>query len=158
MGQLASDFGDRVREAREALGETQPVFAARWERMAKQVSSWENGHQVPHHSVVRRVAEKNGWPLAMFEEGGPRPVDALQGPLTASVVRERVHTPFAAENAAAALYVRSLKELMDYLETGRDVPAMVALDALTGLWARVVELAPQLRQSGGAPADKASGA
>jgi transcriptional regulator with XRE-family HTH domain len=82
---VASDVGRRLAELRELLGETQRDFAARFGRGWKQVSMWERGHQRPRPSVLVLAAQKNGWPLGIFEEGGPRPaeigVKALKSPV-----------------------------------------------------------------------------
>jgi transcriptional regulator with XRE-family HTH domain len=80
--QVAADIGKRLAELRELLGEEQRAFAARFGRDWKQVSRWERGPQRPRPSVLRLAAERNGWPLEMFEEGGPSPsgigLDALK--------------------------------------------------------------------------------
>jgi transcriptional regulator with XRE-family HTH domain len=82
---VASDIGRRLAELRVCLDETQKDFAARFGRGWKQVSMWERGHQRPRPSVLSQAADRNCWPLGIFEEGGPRPAtigrDALKGPV-----------------------------------------------------------------------------
>jgi transcriptional regulator with XRE-family HTH domain len=81
---VAHDIGRRLAELRELLEETQKDFAARFGRGWKQVSMWERGHQRPRPSVLSQAADRNCWPLGIFEEGGPRPAtigrDALKRP------------------------------------------------------------------------------
>lgn len=70
---LASDLGDRLMELHALLGESPQAFAARFGRGRKQFYKWRKGDQLPARSAVERAAETNGWPMKIFEDGGPRP-------------------------------------------------------------------------------------
>lgn len=74
---VAPDFKDRIKALRDHLGEDQPTFAKRFGRRKKQISSWENGHQRPRTSTLEWAAEKNGWPLEIFEDGKDWTADTL---------------------------------------------------------------------------------
>ena len=74
---LASDFPDRIRNLRDALGMTQAELANLFGVSSGQVSSWERGLQKPHKKNLRRWASEHGWPLNIFAEGGPMPLDVV---------------------------------------------------------------------------------
>jgi transcriptional regulator with XRE-family HTH domain len=80
---LASDIAGRIRRIREALGApgeplSQSELARRAGVRASQVSQWERGAQRPSRSRLERWADREGWPIAVFQEGGPLPSPALR--------------------------------------------------------------------------------
>ena len=77
----APDNPDRLREMREAAGWTQKDFAVVVGRRISSVSSWERGSAATPRGVFERLCARFGWPLEMFEEGGPRPKDVIKGPI-----------------------------------------------------------------------------
>lgn len=74
---IAEDIAERIRELREHLGETQEVFAERFARGWKQISSWERGNQKPPAKVLERTARVYDWPTEIFEIDGPRPAERV---------------------------------------------------------------------------------
>jgi hypothetical protein len=44
-----------------------------------QVSAWENGHARPPRGRLERLTAKFGWPLDIFQEGGPQPSEVILG-------------------------------------------------------------------------------
>lgn len=77
----APDIGRRIAALRQLLGETQEVFGERWAVGPDQVSEWELGKSKPPRSRVELAAKTNGWPLEVFQEGGPDPVVVMGSPL-----------------------------------------------------------------------------
>lgn len=85
---LAEDFPDRIKSLRNALGMTQAELAVLFGVSAGQISSWERGMQRPHKKNVRRWADQHGWPLEIFLEDGPMPLDTVSmAPRATSEVR-----------------------------------------------------------------------
>ncbi len=74
---LASDIPERIKDLRGALGMTQAELAVLFGVSSGQVSSWERGRQKPYKKNLRRIALEHGWPLEIFREGGPMPVDTV---------------------------------------------------------------------------------
>ena len=79
---VASDIAERIRDLRETLGRgegplLQEDLARRAGVRASQVSQWERGAQRPSRSRLERWAEREGWPLEMFQEGAPMPSTLL---------------------------------------------------------------------------------
>lgn len=93
---VASDIADRIRDLREFLGGNtgrpvrQEELALRAGVRTAQVSQWERGAQRPSRSRLERWAEREGWPVEIFEEGAPMPTSVLPAPLV-------VTTPFPAQ-------------------------------------------------------------
>jgi transcriptional regulator with XRE-family HTH domain len=103
---VASDIAARIRNLREALGgggETpllQEDLGRRAGVRASQVSQWERGAQRPSRSRLERWAEREGWPVTIFQDGAPLPSELLGGPLSppaTKVTPEGVPTPGAGE-------------------------------------------------------------
>lgn len=135
MAPLASDLGERIKALRVFLGETQEVFAERWARRPKQIGQWENGKQLPTLRAISKAARDNDWPIAMFEEGGPMPAEALTRPAKGHNVREAAAAGYTSSNAAAAYY-SDIRAMLVSRASGQ-VNADVMLDAWDGLWRRV---------------------
>lgn len=130
---LARDIGGRIRELREALGETQPVFAKRFTRKLKQVSAWENGRANPSRGMLQEVASRNGWPFEMFLEGGPRPRAALSSPAAErSRVRETRRVPYGTPGHTA--FLEAMRDLSGYAERGDLVPPAAAIQYVATVW------------------------
>jgi len=75
--QIASDFAARIKNLREVLGLTQAALGMMLGVNGSQVSMWERGEQRPHKKSLNRWAEEQGWPVKIFAEGGPMPLDAV---------------------------------------------------------------------------------
>lgn len=107
---VAGDIGGRLAELRQLLGETQREFAARFGRQQNQVGYWERGEYVPPRSVLERGADRHGWPIVIFTEGGPRPGDVLAARLESGSRVAETGAPYmalqAAVNAAVTDVVR----------------------------------------------------
>lgn len=79
---VASNIAERIRDLRETLGRgdgplLQEDLARRAGVRASQVSQWERGAQRPSRSRLERWAEREGWPVEIFEEGAPMPGEIL---------------------------------------------------------------------------------
>lgn len=108
--EVAADIGDRMRELRSILGETQVAFGERFGRGWKQISAWERGTAQPPASVLLLAARQNEWPATIFTDAGPRPGQVLAKDVgTSGMVREP-GAPYlglqAAVNAALTDVVR----------------------------------------------------
>jgi hypothetical protein len=66
-------------ELREVLGDSIPAFTERFGRGENQYYQWQKGAQLPPPRVLEKTAKAEKWPRAIFEEGGPRPKDAVNG-------------------------------------------------------------------------------
>lgn len=78
VDQVASDLGERIFELRQHLGLNQAEMAQLFGREWKQVSQWERGEQKPRPSTLMRAAKAQGWPVEIFQEGGPRPAQTIR--------------------------------------------------------------------------------
>lgn len=74
---VATDLAARLVELAGVLKERPAAFTKRFGRARKQFYAWKMGRQLPGRSVLETAAENNDWPRRMFEEGGPRPRDAV---------------------------------------------------------------------------------
>lgn len=126
---MATDIGDRLRDLRDAMGWTQDDLAREVGRRSNAVSEWERGARKPPKSVLTRLADDHGWPVAMFQVGGPMPHDVVNRPLTAQAVREPTVPPYPVSRAEWA-YLEAKREVMRYEERGELVPPRVALRLL----------------------------
>ena len=137
MAALADDFGARIKELRNLLGESQEEFGARWGRAGKQIGVWENEGQRPRWRTVLFVAAKQGWPSEMFEKDGPRPGVALKRSVNGRTVREGTSSPFPSPKPPAGLstYREAIRELTGYLDREEPVPAAVAIKLLSEVYA-----------------------
>jgi transcriptional regulator with XRE-family HTH domain len=76
---VAADIGQRIRKIREVLRGpdgaplSQGDLARRAGVRPSQVSLWERGVQRPSRSRLERWAEREGWPITVFQEGGAVP-------------------------------------------------------------------------------------
>ena len=152
MAKLAADFGARIRELRDLLEESQATFAERWGRTAKQMGVWENGKQRPHYSAVQRAAEKNGWPMAIFEKGGPMPSVALKRPANGRTVREAPSGAFypnygvRGPGTAARFYRAIIRQLSADFGQGETVTVEEAASYVQALWNYATEECPALER------------
>lgn len=74
---VASDLPKRLIELREHLGDSPEVFAGRFGRGESQWYEWQAGRQLPRRGALERAAKLHEWPHSVFEEGGPKPKDAV---------------------------------------------------------------------------------
>ena len=74
---LASDIAGRLRELLAVCGWNQQQMAERVGVRPAQVGVWLAGTQIPAKSRLAAWARREGWPQAIFEDGGPMPRDAL---------------------------------------------------------------------------------
>ena len=80
---VASDIAHRVKNLREFLGggSGRPVLqedlARRVGVRTSQISQWERGAQRPSRNRLERWADREGWPIEMFQEGAPMPAKVL---------------------------------------------------------------------------------
>ena len=83
---VASDIAERIRNLRELLGggTGKPMLQEELARRAgvrtSQVSQWERGAQSPSKSRLERWAEREGWPIEIFQDGTPMPAEVLSAP------------------------------------------------------------------------------
>lgn len=70
----AENIADRIADLKEALGyRHNPELAKRAGVGKQQVSFWLNGKQRPPKQRLESWAEREGWPIAIFQQGGPMP-------------------------------------------------------------------------------------
>jgi len=75
---LASNIAERIYQLREVvLGWTQQEFGTEAGVAWGQVSAWENGHARPPRGRLQRLTAKFGWPIDIFQEGGPLPSEVI---------------------------------------------------------------------------------
>lgn len=74
---IASDIGERLAELRDALGITSEELAKRAGVWPPQVSNWITKKQKPTKRRLVDWALREGWPIEMFQEGGPRPATVV---------------------------------------------------------------------------------
>jgi len=80
---VASDFGERLRQAIEARGWEQKEFAAKIGVSESQVSRWVNGKAVPHIDTVGRIEDELGVDLSTpFENSTPEFELYVSAPIT----------------------------------------------------------------------------
>ena len=89
----ATNIAVRIRDLRKALsgGLTQRQLAVRAGVSGKQGSKWEKGNQVPAQPRLSSWAEREGWPITIFTEGGPMPASVVNSAVNnrPGEVRER---------------------------------------------------------------------
>ena len=74
---LAADVSGRLHELCDELGLNLTQFALRAGVRQQQVRNWLRGTQKPAKSRLEAWARREGWPVEMFAEGGPRPAAIL---------------------------------------------------------------------------------
>ena len=131
---VASNIADRVKNLREFLGggSGRPVIQEELAKRAgvrtSQISQWERGAQRPSRNRLERWAEREGWPIEMFQEGAPMPAIVL----ARSVSGE---TPFPAGLAGAGspamdrnhILARFYEVMADASRLGHPCPAELAV-------------------------------
>lgn len=123
---LASDIAGRLIELRAALGWNQTRMGQEVGRDRGAIHRWEAGKVRPPLEVLYAVAGKHGWPRAIFEEGGPRPGDVVQG------ARPLLPAPRAHDRLQIVL-AHAFARVAPYFTTGEPVPIKVVMDLLAGL-------------------------
>lgn len=81
---VAGNIAERLENLRKCLGLKQPGFAKLFGRGRKQASAWKHKRQTPPPAVLEWAAQQNGWPLAIFAEGGPMPSEIVNRPVNGS--------------------------------------------------------------------------
>ncbi len=80
---VAADIAARIKDLRRVLSRKpnralpQEDLGIRAGVRPSQVSQWERGVQHPSRSRLERWAEREGWPVEIFAEGGRRPSEVL---------------------------------------------------------------------------------
>jgi transcriptional regulator with XRE-family HTH domain len=90
---VARNIGKRIKDLREAMGWTQGELGDQAGVAWTQVSAWENGHARPPRGRLERLAERNGWPVEIFADGGPSPKTAVSGSLMVREPGASYHAP-----------------------------------------------------------------
>lgn len=153
---VASNIADRVKNLREFLGggSGRPVIQEELAKRAgvrtSQISQWERGAQRPSRNRLERWAEREGWPVEMFQEGAPMPATVL----APSVSGE---TPLRAGRAGAGspamdpnqILARFYEVMADASRLGQPCPAELAvlIQAMHGLAQRLDGEPPSSRSS-----------
>jgi transcriptional regulator with XRE-family HTH domain len=75
---VASDIAARIADLRTVLGVSQTVLGKRFGKGWKQAGAWERGEQRPHKTTLQHAEDINGWPVAIFAEGGPMPSQVVK--------------------------------------------------------------------------------
>lgn len=140
----ATDLGSRLQDLRRALGWTQDDLALEVGRRSNTVSDWERGVRSPSRRILANLCHKHGWPIEMFEPGGPMPKEVVNRPLTTRVRESPTAAAPRRPGAALRYYNEVWRTLMIRVERGESISAEVMLDSWTGLWKRVVAEAPEL--------------
>lgn len=141
MAKLAADFGARIKQLREdVLDESQEEFAVRWGRARKQIGTWESGGQTPHRSTVVRVAREQGWPMAIFDKGGPMPVEALKRPVNERMVREPSAPAYGTAKVSAGqqAFLEAMEVFTGYTGRGELIPPGLAIEHLGRVYNQLV--------------------
>lgn len=114
--QVASDLSSRLMELCEAVGDRHSVFPQRFGRGRKQYYQWRDGTQLPGRTVLELAAEKNKWPLEIFEEGGRRPKELVNRAVNE---RPRRGAMMVGESRLEVPYGSPVKEVINdaFLET-----------------------------------------
>ena len=110
-------IGPRLVEARRARGVTATDLASMVEVSAQSLSKYENGHQIPRHDTVDRLAATLGLPRPYFF----RPVTP---PDTRPVFWRSKLSAQTIDLERAAVRLEWLKEAVDYLGSFFDFPAL----------------------------------
>lgn len=86
---VARDIGKRIEELQGVLGVSQEVLAKRAGVWPPQVSNWVQGKQKPTKRRLTDWAQREGWPLEIFAEGGKRPAALVNSPVNESADQPR---------------------------------------------------------------------
>lgn len=71
---VAANIAERLQDLRIALGLRTQIELGRRAGVGKQqVGKWLRGVQSPSRQRLDSWADREGWPIAIFEEGGPMP-------------------------------------------------------------------------------------
>lgn len=86
--EIAANFGKRIKDLRDALGGpgkplSQEALAGRAQVNPQQISNWEGGRQRPHQKSLTRWANREGWSVDIFAEGGPMPSASVSNSVNA---------------------------------------------------------------------------
>jgi hypothetical protein len=76
---LAENIDLRIKSLAHILG-GQSVLAGLYGTTQPQVSRWIRGRAKPQKKRLEIMAKSQGWPLVIFEEGGPMPADIVRWP------------------------------------------------------------------------------
>ena len=119
---IATGFvGYRLQEARRSRGVIASELAGMAQVSVQSLSKYENGHQVPRHDTVEKIAGILGFPKAYFFRAqrftDTRPV-FWRSKLTAQAV----------DLDRAAVRLEWMKEIVDYLADFFDFPALNLVD------------------------------
>ena len=131
---VASDIADRIKNLREFLGGDtrkailQETLARRAGVRTSQVSQWERGAQSPSKSRLERWAEREGWPVEIFQDGGPMPTEVLaaSGSGGARGPEARGGTD-GASNDANEILARFYEVMAEAIRCGRPLPPELAV-------------------------------
>ena len=131
---VASDIAERVKNLREFLGRgtgkpvIQEELAKRAGVRTSQISQWERGAQRPSRNRLERWAEREGWPIEMFQEGAPMPARVLSPSVSVepptSATRAGVGSPALDPNQILG---RFYEVMADASRRGRPCPAELAV-------------------------------
>lgn len=122
---LASDIADRLKELRAVMGWRQADLGRELGRSGAAVLRWENGQQGVDEGLLYALAGRYGWPLTIFQEGGPRPGAVLPG--AGRIPSVGLERPVPAEAVLRAL-VGLVNLAYNYGREGRDIPWRVVGD------------------------------
>ena len=76
----AENIADRIDDLKKALGIRHNRELAERAGVGKQqVGAWIRGQQRPSQSRLASWAKREGWPISIFEEGGPMPHLVVNG-------------------------------------------------------------------------------
>lgn len=123
-----TDLGGRLVELCEVLGDDPRTFTARFGRSRKQFYKWGKGDQLPPISVLKWAADRERWPLEIFEQGGKRPKELVNRLLNRRMVEP---TAPAYVGGSEVLTGQQIDRLLDYLD-----------GAFEGIRTRIREMRP----------------
>lgn len=115
------ELPSRLADLQRALELTDADFAALFKRQRNQAGAWRRGEQLPRWSLLEMVAQEQGWPVEIFQDGGPKPASVLNLAVNARpgrghgiVAEARPVEPYG----AGAVKGAALVALGDYLVPG----------------------------------------
>jgi hypothetical protein len=162
MWTTAKDIAERIDDALVALkagGVSAEEEAARIELRAEQLSRWRTGKEAnPRVRTLARWARQRGWPVTVWQEGGPMPSQFVNRPVNGVGDDGPVFVPTATRAALTRLMGLVEKAGPDGTVPAELVRAAVMETAMALGWDAATlarEAAPAARGGSGPPLQRA---
>lgn len=132
---LAKDIGTRLVELRGILGWSQTELGEAVDRDRGAIGRWERGKGAPPMGVLYKLTAEYGWPMAMFEQGGPRPSAVVTPPQRLEGARSPTGATIPVDHIERVL-LGAVGRVMGYAETDSPIP-----------WREVARLLAEISQA-----------